>query len=351
MTERLVSGKPREEDASLDANLRPSKLADYVGQEKVKENLGIAMTAARQRNESLDHLLLYGPPGLGKTTLANIVAAEMGVNIKVTSGPAIERAGDMAAILTSLRARDVLFIDEMHRLNRVVEEVLYPAMEDFFLSWVMGKGLGARTINLKVPPFTLIGATTRYAQISAPLRNRFGMVHRLDFYDTDALRQLLKRSAAILKVPVKEQGLDEIARRARGTPRVANRWLRRVRDYAQVMADGVVNGEVAQKALSKLGVDEQGLDEQDRKILQTLAEKFNGKPVGLETIAASISEEPDTIMDVYEPYLMQQGYIIRTPRGRQATDHASDYLGLPCKDRVGTLQPSLWQEPAGETGK
>ena len=351
MTERLVSGKPREEDASLDANLRPSKLADYVGQEKVKENLGIAMTAARQRNESLDHLLLYGPPGLGKTTLANIVAAEMGVNIKVTSGPAIERAGDMAAILTSLRARDVLFIDEMHRLNRVVEEVLYPAMEDFFLSWVMGKGLGARTINLKVPPFTLIGATTRYAQISAPLRNRFGMVHRLDFYDTDALRQLLKRSAAILKVPVKEQGLDEIARRARGTPRVANRWLRRVRDYAQVMADGVVNGEVAQKALSKLGVDEQGLDEQDRKILQTLAEKFNGKPVGLETIAASISEEPDTIMDVYEPYLMQQGYIIRTPRGRQATDHASDYLGLPCKDRLGTLQPSLWQEPAGETGK
>ena len=351
MTERLVSGKPREEDASLDANLRPSKLADYVGQEKVKENLGIAMTAARQRNESLDHLLLYGPPGLGKTTLANIVAAEMGVNIKVTSGPAIERAGDMAAILTSLRARDVLFIDEMHRLNRVVEEVLYPAMEDFFLSWVMGKGLGARTINLKVPPFTLIGATTRYAQISAPLRNRFGMVHRLDFYDTDALRQLLKRSAAILKVPVKEQGLDEIARRARGTPRVANRWLRRVRDYAQVMADGVVNGEVAQKALSKLGVDEQGLDEQDRKILQTLAEKFNGKPVGLETIAASISEEPDTIMDVYEPYLMQQGYIIRTPRGRQATDHASDYLGLPSKDRVGMLQPSLWQEPAGETGK
>ena len=351
MTERLVSGKPREEDASLDANLRPSKLADYVGQEKVKENLGIAMTAARQRNESLDHLLLYGPPGLGKTTLANIVAAEMGVNIKVTSGPAIERAGDMAAILTSLRARDVLFIDEMHRLNRVVEEVLYPAMEDFFLSWVMGKGLGARTINLKVPPFTLIGATTRYAQISAPLRNRFGMVHRLDFYDTDALRQLLKRSAAILKVPVKEQGLDEIARRARGTPRVANRWLRRVRDYAQVMADGVVNGEVAQKALSKLGVDEQGLDEQDRKILQTLAEKFNGKPVGLETIAASISEEPDTIMDVYEPYLMQQGYIMRTPRGRQATDHASDYLGLPSKDRVGMLQPSLWQEPAGETGK
>ena len=351
MTERLVSGKPREDDASLDANLRPSKLADYVGQEKVKANLGIAMTAARQRNESLDHLLLYGPPGLGKTTLANIVAAEMGVNIKVTSGPAIERAGDMAAILTSLRARDVLFIDEMHRLNRVVEEVLYPAMEDFFLSWVMGKGLGARTINLKVPPFTLIGATTRYAQISAPLRNRFGMVHRLDFYDTDSLRQLLKRSAAILKVPVKEQGLDEIARRSRGTPRVANRLLRRVRDYAQVMADGVVDVEVANEALSRLEVDSLGLDELDHKILRTLVEKFDGGPVGLETIAASISEESDAIMDVYEPYLMQLGFLTRTPRGRLATRHAYEHLNVPYKDKAGTLQASLWQEPAGETGE
>ena len=350
MTERLVSGKPREEDASLDANLRPDRLADYVGQEKVKENLGIAMTAAQQRNESLDHLLLYGPPGLGKTTLANIVAAEMGVNIKVTSGPAIERAGDMAAILTSLRARDVLFIDEMHRLNRVVEEVLYPAMEDFFLSWVMGKGLGARTINLKVQPFTLIGATTRYAQISAPLRNRFGMVHRLDFYDTDALRQLLKRSATILKMPVKEQGLDEIARRSRGTPRVANRLLRRVRDYAQVRADGVVDVKVAREALD-MEVDSLGLDELDHKILQTLVEKFDGGPVGLETIAASISEEPDTIMDVSEPYLMQQGFVTRTPRGRVATRRAYEHLDLPYKDKVGTLQASLWQEPTGETGE
>ena len=351
MTERLVSGKPREEDASLDANLRPDKLADYVGQEKVKENLGIAMTAAQQRNESLDHLLLYGPPGLGKTTLANIVAAEMGVNIKVTSGPAIERAGDMAAILTNLRARDVLFIDEMHRLNRVVEEVLYPAMEDFFLSWVMGKGLGARTINLKVPPFTLIGATTRYAQISAPLRNRFGMVHRLDFYDTDALRLLLKRSAAILKVPVQEQGLNEIAQRSRGTPRVANRLLRRVRDYAQVMADGVVTVEVANEALFRLEVDSLGLDELDHKILRTLVEKFDGGPVGLETIAASISEESDAIMDVYEPFLMQLGFITRTPRGRMATRRAYEHLDLPYKDKAGTLQPSLWQEPAGEAGE
>ena len=351
MTERLVSGKPREEDASLDANLRPDRLADYVGQEKVKENLGIAMTAAQQRNESLDHLLLYGPPGLGKTTLANIVASEMGVNIKVTSGPAIERAGDMAAILTSLRARDVLFIDEMHRLNRVVEEVLYPAMEDFFLSWVMGKGLGARTINLKVPPFTLIGATTRYAQISAPLRNRFGMVHRLDFYDADALRQLLKRSAAILKVPVQDQGLEEIARRSRGTPRVANRLLRRVRDYAQVMADGVVNVEVAKEALSRLEVDSLGLDELDHKILRTLVEKFDGGPVGLETIAASISEESDAIMDVYEPYLMQLGFLTRTPRGRLATRRAYEHLDVPYKDNPGTLQASLWQESTGETGE
>ena len=293
-------------------------------------------------------MLLYGPPGLGKTTLANIVASEMGVNIKVTSGPAIERAGDMAAILTSLRARDVLFIDEMHRLNRVVEEVLYPAMEDFFLSWVMGKGLGARTINLKVPPFTLIGATTRYAQISAPLRNRFGMVHRLDFYDADALRQLLKRSAAILKVPVQEQGLEEIARRSRGTPRVANRLLRRVRDYAQVKADGVVNVEVAREALSRLEVDSLGLDELDHKILRTLVEKFDGGPVGLETIAASISEESDAIMDVYEPYLMQLGFLTRTPRGRLATRRAYEHLDVPYKDSMRErFRPRYGRNPRG----
>ena len=350
MTEPLGTGKQREEDASLDANLRPDRLADYVGQQKVKDNLRIAMTAAQQRNESLDHLLLHGPPGLGKTTLANIVASEMGVNIKVTSGPAIERAGDMAAILTSLRARDVLFIDEMHRLNRVVEEVLYTAMEDFFLSWVMGKGLGARTINLKVQPFTLIGATTRYALISSPLRNRFGMEHRLDFYDTDALRQLLKRSAAILKMDVEEQGLEEIARRSRGTPRVANRLLRRVRDYGDVMADGVVDVEEAREALNMLGLDDQGLDELDLKILRTLVNKFNGRPVGLETIAASISEEPDTIMDVYEPYLMQQGFLTRTPRGRQATPSAFKYIDPSYKDKEEPFQPRL-PEHVGDTGE
>ncbi|MDP2659161.1 MAG: Holliday junction branch migration DNA helicase RuvB, partial [Dehalococcoidia bacterium] len=296
MTERLVSGKPREEDLPLDSSLRPRKLDEYVGQEKVKENLRIAMMAAQQRGEPLDHVLLYGPPGLGKTTLASVIAAEMGVNIKVTSGPAIERPGDMAAIITGLRPQDIHFIDEIHRLGRVVEEVLYPAMEDFFLSWVMGKGLGARSINLKVPPFTLIGATTRYAMISAPLRNRFGMVYRLDFYDLDAIQTLLRRSAAILGVQVQPDGVEEMARRARGTPRVANRLLKRVRDYAQVMAGGVVTGEVARDALSKLGIDPLGLDDVDHLVLRSLVEKFDGGPVGLETIAASISEEADTIM-------------------------------------------------------
>ena len=342
MTERLVSGNTREEDSPLDASLRPRKLADYVGQDKVKDNLRIAMTAAQQRGEPLDHLLLYGPPGLGKTTLANIIAAEMGVNIKVTSGPAIERPGDMAAILTNLRPQDILFVDEMHRLSRVVEEVLYPAMEDFFLSWVMGKGLGARSISLKVPPFTLIGATTRYAMISSPLRNRFGMVHRLDFYRTEDILTLLKRSASIMGVQTEGDGLSEIARRARGTPRVANRLLKRVRDYAQVIADGVITTEVALEALSKLEVDELGLDEVDHMVLRALVEKFDGGPVGLETIAAAISEEADTVMDVYEPYLMQLGFVARTPRGRIATPLAYKHLGVPQK---ASPQGGFWQEP------
>ncbi len=345
MTERLVSGKPREEDLPLDSSLRPRKLDEYVGQEKVKENLRIAMTAAQQRGEPLDHVLLYGPPGLGKTTLASVIAAEMGVNIKVTSGPAIERPGDMAAIITGLRPQDILFIDEIHRLGRVVEEVIYPAMEDFFLSWVMGKGLGARSINLKVPPFTLIGATTRYAMISAPLRNRFGMVYRLDFYDQDAIQTLLRRSAAILGVQVQPDGVEEMALRARGTPRVANRLLKRVRDYAQVMSDGVVTGELARDALSRLGIDPLGLDDVDHLVMRTLVEKFDGGPVGLETIAASISEEADTIMDVYEPYLMQLGFISRTPRGRVATRLAYEHLGLPYKGSAEAAQRTLWETP------
>ena len=350
MAERLVSGKPSEEDAPLDTNLRPRRLSDYVGQERVKENLRIAIIAAQQRKEPLDHTLLYSPPGLGKTTLANIIAAEMGVNIKVTSGPAVERAGDMAAILSNLRAQDILFIDEVHRLSRVVEEVLYPAMEDFFLSWVMGKGLGARSVTLRVPPFTLIGATTRYAMISAPLRNRFGATYRLDFYDEIAIQTLLDRSANILQVTVAPEGRQEIARRSRGTPRVANRLLKRVRDYAQVVGDGVVTGDMALEALSKLEIDAAGLDDVDHKVLRAIVEKFDGGPVGLETIAASISEEPDTIMDVYEPYLLQLGLLERTPRGRVATRLSYEHLGLPYKGRPQSAQSSLWSAEDGASG-
>jgi Holliday junction DNA helicase RuvB len=291
----------------------------------------------------LDHLLLYSPPGLGKTTLAYIIATEMGVNIRITSGPAIERSGDLAAILTNLRHQDILFIDEIHRLSRVVEEVLYPAMEDFALDLVIGKGPGAKSLRLKLPPFTLIGATTRFALLSPPLRDRFGLLYRLDFYDQTSIETILARSAHILGVKAEAAGLKEIACRARGTPRVANRLLRRVRDYAQVVAGGVISRAIAVEALSKLEIDLTGLDEIDHKLLHTIIDKFNGGPVGLETIAACISEEPDTIMDVYEPYLMQLGFLERTPRGRLATPLAYQHLGLPYnKEKLN--QPTLWQQ-------
>jgi Holliday junction DNA helicase RuvB len=313
-----------------------------VGQEKIKDNLRIAIAAAQQRGEPLDHVLLYGPPGLGKTTLAYIIAAEMGVSIRITSGPAIERPGDLAAILTNLQTDDTLFIDEIHRLARVVEEILYPAMEDYGLDLVLGKGPGARSVRLSLPRFTLIGATTRYAMMSPPLRDRFGAVYRLDFYNHEAVAAIIRRSARILEVEIEEGGTLEIARRARGTPRVANRLLRRVRDYAQVLADGVITEPVAQEALARLEIDDLGLDEVDHKVLRSIIEKFDGGPVGLDTIAASISEESDTIMDVYEPYLMQVGFIQRTPRGRVATRLAYEHLGLPPKGPAPTAQTGLW---------
>jgi len=316
-------------DERVDNALRPQKLTDLIGQDQVKENLSILISAARKRGEALDHVLFYGPPGLGKTTLAHVVANEMGVNVKVTAGPAIERAGDLAAILTNLRAGDVLFIDEVHRLGRAVEEVLYPAMEDFALDIVIGKGPSARSIRLKLPRFTVVGATTRLALVTAPLRARFGAVYRLDYYDLKAMQAIVLRAAALLKVEVDEGGVKEIGRRARGTPRVALRLLRRVRDYAQVRADGKINQQIAKEALDLLQVDPLGLDEVDRRVLRTIIEKYGGGPVGLNTIAASISEEQDTIMDVVEPYLLQLGFLDRTPQGRITTKAAYEHLKLP----------------------
>ena len=336
--ERIVSGKPREEDIILETSLRPRWLADFVGQEKIKENLRIAIAAAQARKEPLDHILLYGPPGIGKTTLAYIIAAEMGANMKVTSGPAIERPGDLAAILTNLARENILFIDEIHRLSRIVEEVLYPAMEEFALDIILGKGPGAKSLRLRLNRFTLIGATTRFAMLSPPLRDRFGAVYRLDFYDQEAIEAIVRRSATILKVEIERDGVREIACRSRSTPRVANRLLKRVRDYAQVMAEGVITEAVAIEALARLEIDPIGLDEIDHRLLRTIIEKFNGGPVGLDTIAASINEEADTIMDVYEPYLLQLGFVERTPRGRVTTRLAYEHLGLPKKEP----QAKLW---------
>jgi len=325
---RLVNPQPQPDDR-LDQALRPKTLSDLIGQERVKENLAILIAAARQREEPLDHVLFYGPPGLGKTTLAHILANEMGVNIKITAGPAIERPGDLAAILTNLRAGDILFIDEVHRLGRAVEEVLYPAMEDFALDIIIGKGPSARSIRLKLPRFTVIGATTRLALVTAPLRARFGAVYRLNFYEIPAMRAIVTRAAGVLGVETDPDGVDEIARRGRGTPRVALRLLRRVRDYAEVRANGVITRAVSRDALNLLDVDALGLDDMDRRVLRTVVEKYSGGPVGLSTIAASISEEPDTIMDVVEPYLLQLGFLERTSQGRVATRQAYEHLQLP----------------------